>query len=194
LGSRRAACGAAARERPANCDDALLTFPDLRRRPDDDHAGSAIRPPGLLNGIAETPSTGDFASDVKSVVAGAIAKGALRPVLLLNTGDQIDLAVALFGGNAGLTVLPSNEIPPGRLIASDSASFVAVGNSVEIDVSDQVSIHEDTAPAAIVPPGGPMSSPVRSTWQTNTVGIRCLIDVGWGSAGRTAWTDHAPTP
>lgn len=160
----------------------------------DDQPASDKRPAGLLNGITPTTSTGDFLGDVKGVLAAVIAKGGQQPVLMMNTIDQIDLASALYGGKAGLTVLPSNEVPANRLIATDAASFVAVAIGIETDVSEQATIHESDTPAALVPPSGSIASPIRSAWQTNTLGVRVLLDLGWASAGRTAFTDYAPTP
>ena len=63
----------------------------------------------------------------------------------------------------------------------------------EDDVSDQATLHfEDTAPTQIGTVGTPnvVAAPARSLWQTDTIGVRMLLDINWGMrrTGVVAWT------
>jgi hypothetical protein len=49
-------------------------------------------------------------------------------------------------------------------------------------VSDQATVHEeDTTPLPIVGPGGTpvTANPVRSLWQTDSLGLRLILNMNW---------------
>ncbi len=75
-------------------------------------------------------------------------------------------------------------MPAGMLIAVDAADFAsATGDTPEYDVSEQATIHEeDTTPLAIGTTGTPpvVAVPIRSLWQTDTIGVRMTwLDSNW---------------
>jgi hypothetical protein len=76
-------------------------------------------------------------------------------------------------------VIDSGTVPPGTIIAVDAADFVVVGGEApRFEVSDQATLHmEDTDPDPIHN-GGP-ASPVRSLWQTDSLGLRLILPVNW---------------
>jgi hypothetical protein len=86
-----------------------------------------------------------------------------------------------------LTVITSTTVPAGMLIMVDAAEFASVtGDAPEFDVSDVATIHEeDTTPLPIVggtvqpPVIGSIAAPVRSLWQTASIGVRMMVDMNW---------------
>ena len=79
----------------------------------------------------------------------------------------------------GAELIVSTNVTPDTVILMDAADFVtATGDTPEWDVSDVATIHEeDTTPLAIN--GGVAASPVRSLWQTASIGIRMIWPLSW---------------
>lgn len=69
----------------------------------------------------------------------------------------------------------------GRLIAIRNSDFyTATGDAPEFDINETATVHmEDTTPLEIVSGTATMADPVRSFYQTATVGVRMLMDVSW---------------
>jgi hypothetical protein len=81
-----------------------------------------------------------------------------------------------------VSILESTHVTAGRLIAIRNSDFAtALGDAPEFDVSEQATVHmEDTTPLEIVSGTGPATAdPVRSFFQTATIGVRMLMDVSW---------------
>jgi hypothetical protein len=107
-------------------------------------------------------------------------------------------AAGEFGWAASLTarlnMIESTNVTAGRLIALRNSDFAtALGDAPEFDVSEQATIHmEDTTPLEIVSGTGPTTAdPVRSLFQTATIGVRMLMDVSWKMrrTGMVQWID-----
>lgn len=181
----------------------------------DASAATAIRPAGIRNGVAVTTPTagGGQAALVGDIgkLSGALitaTNGNLRtPVWLMNPGvaNKIALMTNAMGVfpfrdeiNQGRLnrwpVIESGTVPIDMLILIDAADFASVtGDDPRFDVSDQATIHmEDTTPLAISTPGAPnvVAAPVRSLWQTDSLGIRMILPMNWAlrRAGVVAWT------
>ena len=165
-----------------------------------------IRPAGLRAGISGlTPSAATAAfdrmiADIKSLIAPIVAaRGGRDLVLLMNTAQSLSLSWVVTpngefvfadvadGTLRNLTVITSTTVPAGMLIMVDAAEFASVtGDTPEFDVSDVATIHEeDTAPLPIVggtvqpPVIGSIAAPVRSLWQTASIGVRMMLDMNW---------------
>jgi hypothetical protein len=90
-------------------------------------------------------------------------------------------------GNGRLLTYPiieSGTVELGTIIALDAADFVSVGGEApRFEVSDQATLHmEDTdvAPIVSMPGETPASAPpVRSLWQTDSLGLRLILPVNW---------------
>jgi hypothetical protein len=79
------------------------------------------------------------------------------------------------------------------ILVDAAAFFSATGDVANFSVSDQATLHmEDTAPLPISATGSPnvVAAPVRSLWQTDSLGIRMLLDINWAMVrpGLVAWT------
>lgn len=162
-------------------------------------AADTARPAGLLNGVSAV-ATGFGGGDYQAVVADFAAL--LAPFYSANAADNITvlmnpaqgLALSMmpgpgngqFGWSKPLTdrlnIIESTRVTAGRLIAIRNSDFAtALGDAPEFDISEQATVHmEDTTPLEIVSGTGPTTAdPVRSFFQTATIGVRMLMDVAW---------------
>ncbi len=177
----------------------------------DNVAASTARPAGLLNGVSAT-ATGAGGGDYEAVIADF--KALLAPFISANAADGITvlmnpsqgLALSMMPGGDGrmdnwfapiaqrVSIIESGNVPAGRLIAIRTSDLAtAMGDAPEFDISEQATLHlEDTTPLEIVSGTGPTTAdPVRSLFQTATIGVRMLMDVSWSMrrAGMVRWVD-----
>lgn len=170
--------------------------------------GDSVRPAGLLNGVAKLGDGyggGDYVAvkeDFKALLAPFIAANAADGITVIVNPAQA-LSIALMDGpanNAGwfsaisgrVNIVESTHATAGRLVALRNADFAtALGDLPEFEISNQATIHmEDTAPAPIV--DSTPADPVRSFWQTDSMGVRMVMDVSWKMArtGMVQWIDN----
>lgn len=174
-------------------------------------AGDTTRPAGLLNGVSAAAS-GYGGGDYKAVLEDINAL--LAPFDTANAADGITLIMhpqqarklSMMEGPEGtgfgwaepfmsqLRPVVSTYATAGRLIAIRNTDFAtALGDAPEFDISESATIHmEDTTPLEIVSGTGPATAdPVRSLWQTATIGVRMLMDVSWKMrrSGMVQWID-----
>jgi hypothetical protein len=156
-----------------------------------------LRPPGLLNGIAAlTPSAATTKGDamVEDLVALAsavsVVAGKSFIVFVMNPAQAIALGLRSLGAFT-YDVLPSSTVTAGTVIAlAVNALASAVGEAPALDASKEAVVHEeDASPAAIVTPAGTMASPLRSYFQTDSIGLRLKWPVSWAlrDARAVAW-------
>jgi HK97 family phage major capsid protein/HK97 family phage prohead protease len=169
----------------------------------DTNPATAVRPPGILNGVTPlTPTAGGgfnaLVGDIKQV-SGALltaTRGNVRvPAWLMNPQQVMSAgltpapASGVFpfdtsrGTLQGWPIIDSGTIPLGEVIAIDAADFVTVGGEApRFEISDQATLHmEDTSPLPIVggaDPGTP-ANPVRSLWQTDSLALRLILPLNW---------------
>lgn len=171
-------------------------------------AGDTVRPAGLLNGVSAV-AAGFGGSDYQAVIEDF--KTLLAPFIAANASDNITvimnptqgLSLALMPGPSGqpnwfseiqkrINIVESTHATAGRLIAMRTSDFAtANGDTPEFDISEQATVHmEDTTPLEIVSGTGPTTAdPVRSFFQTATIGVRMLMDISWKMrrAGMVQW-------
>lgn len=172
-------------------------------------AVSTTRPAGLLNGVSAAASGfagGDYQAvreDFRALLAPFYsANGADGIVVLMNPAQGLNMS--MMAGPVGdptwlqrikdrVTIIESTNVTANRLIAVRASDFAGAGGDPEFDVSEQATIHmEDTTPLEIVSGTGPTTAdPVRSLWQTASVGVRMLMDVSWTMrrTGMVQWID-----
>ena len=176
----------------------------------DNVAGDAIRPAGLLNGVtAITATTGGgqaaILADIRKLRAPFdAANNGTNLVLLMNPAQEVGLALTpAADGQLGWTsavlsrykIITSTAIPVGRVIMVNAGDFVtATGDVPEFEMSNEATLHmEDSTPLQIGSTGTPntVAAPVRSLFQTATMGLRMLMDVSWSMrrTGSVAWID-----
>jgi len=185
----------------------------------DNVAATTTRPAGLRAGVSATGATaggtitaliGDIRALTTALITGT--NGNLRaPVWIMNPGDVLaaSLLPAVAGGGQfpfgeqlaagtlqGYPVIQSSTVAADMMFLIDAADFVSVtGDTPRFDVSDQATlVFDDTAPAQVGTVGVSASpnvvgAPARSLWQTDTIGIRMILDINWGlrRSGIVAW-------
>ena len=172
-------------------------------------ASSTSRPAGLLNGVSAAASGfagGDYQAvreDFRALLAPFYAaNGADGIVVLMNPTQGLNMSMMegpindpnwLERIRNRVTIVESTNVTAARLIAVRASDFAAAGGNPQFDVSNQATIHmEDTTPLEIVSGTGPTTAdPVRSLWQTASVGVRMLLDVSWTMrrTGMVQWID-----
>jgi len=154
-------------------------------------AGDATKPPGLLVGvtpIVPTTTTGN----ITSAEAAALDIGNLVAALAANHGGKTPLFIAapkqavalkLFAGpHFDYPIIASASLAAGTIIAIEMASFISAwAPEPEFSTTKAATIHaEDTAPTDIT--GGTPSPavPVRSYFQTDSIGLKMVLRASWG--------------
>jgi len=177
-----------------------------------------VRPPGPKGGSGSGVA-GDAIGDVtvhggdyQAVVADL--KTLLTPFYTANAGDNITvlmnpiqgLALSMMPGPGAagefgwadpvlkrLNIIESTNVTAGRLIALRTSDFAtALGDAPEFDISETATVHmEDTTALEIVSTTPTTADPVRSFFQTATIGVRMLMDVSWKMrrSGMVSWID-----
>jgi HK97 family phage prohead protease/HK97 family phage major capsid protein len=175
----------------------------------DNAASSTARPAGLLNGVSAVASGyggGDHVAvkeDFKALLAPFIAANAADNITVIMNPSQ-GLSISMmdgpdnntnwFSGIASrVTIVESTYATAGRLIAMRNSDFYTANGAPEFDINETATVHmEDTTPLEIVSGTGPTTAdPVRSFYQTATVGVRMLVDVSWvmGRPSMVQWVD-----
>jgi HK97 family phage prohead protease len=172
----------------------------------DANAATAVRPAGLRNGVSTlTPTAitgGAFAAvigDIK-LLYGALQTATLGnvrdPVLLMTPAMALALSLTVApngtfafptmtaeGGTlGGIPTIVSPNVTADTLFLIDAADFVTATGAMRMDLSDSATLHmEDSAPLPISATGTPntVAAPVRSLWQTDTLGLRMLLPLNW---------------
>jgi HK97 family phage prohead protease/HK97 family phage major capsid protein len=177
----------------ANAIDAVLM---------DSNAATAIRPAGLGTGLST--QTANAGTDLAGVIAdiktmtNALFTGTLgnvrSPVWIMPPGYANNISLATLsstgvmpfrdeiaaGRLAGYPmILSANTAPSDTIWLMDAADFIsATGDTPRFDVSDQAVLHlEDTTPLDITTAS--VGTTVKSLWQTDSIGIRMLLDINW---------------
>lgn len=151
-----------------------------------DAPGDEERPPGLLANAAEVPAApagpDAMLADVEALAAAVLGAGGGVQVAFI-AAPQTAFRLSLRLAEKNLTVWPTLGLPEGRLVAIDPSAVVAsIDPNPRFDVSEQALLHmEDAAPAQISAPGAPnaVAAPVRSLWQTDTVGLKMIAEAAW---------------
>jgi hypothetical protein len=150
-------------------------------------AGDELKPAGLLHGLTPiSPATpGELtpiATDLGNL-AGAIADAGIEADdLVLVTNPRQAIQLRLLAGPAFTHLVLGTTVVPSRTVIAIAPSAVAVGFSgvPSIKTSKETVLHyESETPAAIAPPGGPISAPTRSLWQHDAIAIQVRTKATW---------------
>jgi hypothetical protein len=166
----------------------------------DANPASAIRPAGLLNGLAAlTASTAtspaDAAASDIAALARAIVPGAVSLALIAASAQAASLA--LLYGNSALDIISTDALPPGTVLAIDASDFAAVvepGGSIDVSDGATVVAKTDPLPVSTGTSGAAAitDAPHTSLWQHDLLGVRVVESVGWQMrrAGRVAFVQN----
>jgi hypothetical protein len=137
-------------------------------------------PAGLLNGITPTPAPAGDIIDILAALVGSVApvagNGGIAIVAAPTQAVAINLRLAR---QPPYVVLASSTLPPGTIICVALNGLVsAVEGPPEIDASTDALVHEETGPSVNIG-GGVMAHPLRSFFQSDTVGLRLRWSLSW---------------
>ncbi len=156
----------------------------------DDQPSDAARPQGLLFGVSPTPPGADLAADLKALAAAILDAGGTAPVFIVSATIAVDLGFQT--GSFAYPVLPSPYCPAGRIICLDSLSFAGSLGALEVQSSEEATVHLAAPASPLVDGAGVAASGVTSLWQTGRIGISGLVDASWGIApGHVQFLDQA---
>jgi hypothetical protein len=144
-----------------------------------------LRPPGLLFGVATSPADAGNNSeamikDLETLVDAIAAYGGNGRIAFICSAKHsvrlVKSAVAEKGFPTFISSALTGATPP--LIAVASAAVAVTIDPPSIDSSGETVLHMDDAPLPINE-GGTAATPVRSTWQTDSTGLRFVLPVSW---------------
>jgi hypothetical protein len=173
--------------------------PALDRSLFDDQPGEpGLRPPGLRYGVTMTDPTPDgnkseaMVTDLENLIEQLTPYGGNGNIALIASPKHaVRLIMRGFTeGKAPYPMLINGTTTQSALIAIAASALAVAIDAPSIDAGGEVLLHmEDTNPQPIVDDGGTVASPVRSTWQTDSIGLRFRLPVSWVlRAPAVAWT------
>jgi hypothetical protein len=151
-----------------------------------DPGAPGLRPPGLLNGLtavvppppaAASPSE-QMIVDVEALIEALAPYGGNGRIALVSSVKQSVRLKKFALGETGYPVFVSNAIT-NTLIAVATRALVAAVDAPSIDVSGEAVFHEEDTNPLPINAGGVAATPVRSAWQTDSVGLRFRLPVSW---------------
>ena len=157
-------------------------------------AATDAAPAGLFYGVTET-AFGGFDQD-PTLNALLALTSALTPIggerIAFVTSPTRALQIAAKFPDIKQPVLASNAIADDRIagVALDALA-VAIDPGADIEISQNALFHMNDEPAEIVAGDPATADPVRSTFQTATLGIRLILELDWAQRadGAVAFQD-----
>jgi hypothetical protein len=162
----------------------------------DNVAADTTRPAGLLNGISGlTPSaltvkSESLQADVEQLVAQVSAVASNNPIIFICSPAQATALKML--PNFPFEVLSSSSLAAKTVICVASNCVAsAIDPAPRFSMAKEATVHMETVPLAIGTAGSPptVAAPTRSLFQTDSIGLRMIMEVSWGlrSATGLAW-------
>jgi hypothetical protein len=151
----------------------------------DSNPADATRPAGLRYGItALTASTNTDMQEAMyedfEALLSAVALIGGPIVLIAAPARAVTMQIRTYG-ELSYPILPCAALAANDVIAVAAHGLVsATSETPQFSTVREAAVHMDDAPAAIAPPGGPISAPVRSLWQTDTIGLQFKFGITWG--------------
>ncbi|MEQ1951818.1 phage major capsid protein [Mesorhizobium sp. CN2-181] len=155
----------------------------------DAQPATALRPAGLLAGVIAIAA--GTATDLASRLGGTLSAlaAAISPASnIVYVTSPADLqSIAVVAPAVLSSFVASGSLPAGRIVAVDIDAFYVAEGDPAFDVAEEALLHADSVPAAIVgdptaPPAlADVATPVRSLFQTASVGIRLLSALDFGT-------------
>jgi hypothetical protein len=160
-------------------------------------AGDTTRPPGLLNGISATSASANavkleaMKEDAAALISGVSAVAGNAPILFVAAPAQA-AALRLWGNSTfAYEVFASSALTAGVVIAIAANCLVSAADPLpRFEVTEEAVVVMDDSPTDIVTGGTAFAGAVKSLFQTNTWGLRTILQISWGlrSTSGLAWT------
>jgi hypothetical protein len=168
---------------------------------DDEAEVEGLRPAGLLHDIEPIATSGDMTGDLEALAATVASIAGDQLVFIADPLSAVSIALRL-PREFPWPILPSVALAPGTIIALAANALVSASESAPtIEAGRESIIHmEDDAPAQIVDDAGTLARPVRSLFQSDTVGLKLRWPLSWALRDPAAiavvraasWTPAAP--
>jgi hypothetical protein len=144
---------------------------------------AGVSPPGLLYGVTPiTAATGGgwdaMTADI-AALAFALAPVAGNGGIVLIASIKQAVALAMSLGGPAYPVLTSSALGAGTVIAVATQALATSINVPAIEASPNALLHEEDTSPLPINIGGVMATPVRSLFQTDSVGLRFKLPVSW---------------
>jgi hypothetical protein len=166
------------------------------------NAATADAPAGLFNGVTATvPTAGGgvnaMTSDLRNLIEAIGAAGIDTASTIFLAAPSEAMALSLLSGpHFNYRIIESNSVPAGTLVAIATAALVFAGDggNPSVDTSSQTTLQYAEPAAALVATGGAVAGPQMSSFQTDTLALRCTSMITWSAAPgavqyctRTTW-------
>jgi len=140
---------------------------------------------GLLNGLTTLGASSGTSHDALRLDIGKLIS-AVAPVggtqlVFIGANDAAAKMLADVGPQFPYPVLAAGALASNTLMCvATNALVVAVDPMPRIDIGDAaVVVMDDTSPADVVSGGSAAASTVKSLWQTDSIGIRVIMNLAW---------------
>jgi hypothetical protein len=147
-------------------------------------AATTAQPQGLLFGLTTLGATAGggavaLLGDLKKLL-DAIAPS-VRPTLIVSSTQAASIGVL---AQSALPTIVAPSLAAGTVVCVDAAAFVSAMGGLDFEVSQSATLHMEDNVANVLPissVGTPntVAAPVRSLFQTASIGLRTLMDCDW---------------
>jgi hypothetical protein len=171
------------------------TSPAIRKAVDsavfDASAGTPVRPAGLRNGVvALSAATGGGAAaliaDLASIAAAVGDAGLDSESLMFFAHPGQAYAARGLIAPFPFTIIGTSAIAKGTLVGIVPEAIASAVTEIAVEARDIGTLHmEGSSPAQLVS-GGATASPVRSLYQTDTIGIKIRARLAWTAIDASA--------
>jgi hypothetical protein len=153
-------------------------------------AATADAPAGLFFGVTPITATAGggitaMTTDLRNLVEAIATAGIDTASTVFLAAPSEAMALKLLSGvHFDYRVLASNSVPAGTLVAIATAALVFAGDggNPSIDTSSQTTLNYAEPASALVDSGGAVAAPAQSTFQTDTLALRCTSRITWACA------------
>jgi hypothetical protein len=152
-------------------------------------AATSARPAGLLNGLsaAATATTGGgeaaIRGDLDALAGATVGAGGVDGLVFVASPSCALRAQLYRNTTQGLTIWAAapGAIADGTIVAIQSRAFVSAFSGIRIETANAATLHMDDAATALSAVGSPntTAAPIRSLYQTDSVGIRAVLSIAW---------------
>lgn len=150
-------------------------------------ADDGVHPGGILHNVPPlTPTAGGglaaLQEDLANLFAALAANGAGKNAVLVCAVPQATTLKLTAGPKFDTPIISSTGLASGTVIAVEVGSFVSGFDAVpKFSTSTAAVIHEEaTAPLPLVDGAGTLAAPQRSLFQTDTIGLKMILQAAWG--------------
>jgi hypothetical protein len=148
-------------------------------------AATPDSPAGLLFGVTPVAGSAIMSADLGALIGEIASAGVDTSDVVFVCAPPQALAITLLAGpHFTHRIIETAGLATGSVVAVAPSALVIAGDGAvpQVDTSKQATLHFADPASQIVPPGGPMSAPVLSTFQDDLLALRCTARLTWSVA------------